>query len=126
MPEKLILLIDDDPLSNIFNSMLIKKSHPEAGIYAITSAREAISYLKDHDNKVPGLIFLDLNMPVMNGWDFLEEYKKLHLEINIVLVTSSDDSRDISRSREYKEVKQYLVKPMTPETLEMAIALMND
>jgi two-component SAPR family response regulator len=125
MSGKLILLIDDDPLSNIFNTMMIKKNHPGEEVLAITNANDAINYLKDDNRKVPELIFLDLNMPIMNGWDFLEEYKKLDLKINIVLVTSSNDSDDISRSKGYKEVKHYLVKPITSDSLKKAVALMD-
>jgi two-component SAPR family response regulator len=125
MPGGLILLIDDDPLSNVFNTMMIKKNHPGTEVSAITNARDALKYLNDDKRKRPELIFLDLNMPVMNGWDFLEEYKKLNLEINIVLVTSSDDSRDISKAKEYKEIKYYLVKPITTDNLKEAVALIS-
>ena len=125
MPGRLILLIDDDPLSNVFNTMMIRKNHPGTDVQAITSAMDALKYLQDDKKKRPELIFLDLNMPVMNGWDFLEEYKKLNLDINIVLVTSSDDSNDISRSRAYKEIKHYLVKPVTSDNLKIAVALID-
>ena len=125
MPGRLILLIDDDPLSNVFNTMMIRKNHPGTDVQAITSAMDALKYLKDDKKKRPELIFLDLNMPVMNGWDFLEEYKKLNLDINIVLVTSSDDSNDISRSRAYKEIKHYLVIPITSDNLKIAVALID-
>jgi len=116
MSTYLILLIDDDPVSNKFNSMIIQRNHPNIEIIALTGAMEAIQYLKDLTRK-PDLIFLDLNMPVMNGWDFMEEYHKLNLNIEIMIITSSEDPKDMDKAENYNEIKGYVVKPISKVAL---------
>ncbi len=117
-----VLLIDDDAISNVFNSMILKRNYPSVQIHATCGASEAIDYLKGNPLDKPTIIFLDLNMPVMNGWDFMEEYKKLNLGIDVVLVTSSDDIGDIARSKDFVEIKHYLVKPITVKDLKEVLA----
>ncbi len=121
MTTSLVLLIDDDNISNVFSSILIKKKCPQLEILILHSAIEAIKYLKDENNEKPMLIFLDLNMPVMNGWEFIEEFKKINLKIDIVLLTSSSNLEDVIRSQEYNEIKQYLIKPITAENLKKVL-----
>ncbi len=118
MPKPLILIIDDDHMSNVFNSMIITKYYPQVQIHDTTGASEAINYLKSDTSDKPSLILLDLNMPVMNGWDFMEEYEKLNLGIEVVLVTSSSDIRDLSRAKDYNDIKHYLVKPISVKDLK--------
>ncbi|HSZ24636.1 MAG TPA: response regulator [Cytophagaceae bacterium] len=125
MTKPFILLIDDDPMSNIFNTMKIKKIYPTIDVFSVTSAIEAIHYLKDKNKRIPSIIFLDLNMPIMNGWDFLEEYKIMNIGIDVILVTSSENAEDISKSKEYKEVKDYIIKPMTTENLQKIVEQNN-
>ena len=71
---------------------------------------------KDESNLLPDVIFLDINMPVMNGWQFLEQFKEVqpsfNKEIVIYSVSSSFDDRDINRSKEYTEVTDYIIKPV--------------
>jgi len=118
MKRNLIFLVDDDPMSNVFNSMMIRKKYPSMEIIAFTSAEEALSNLRSAGSRKPALIFLDLNMPVLNGWDFLEEFQKLSLAIDITLLTSSNEIEDMARSKEFVEVKHYLVKPISANALE--------
>ena len=113
-----IMIIDDDLLSNTFNTMIIQITHPDAEIQVYTNALEAMENLKNIQKVKPDLIFLDLNMPMMNGWDFLEEYKKLDLNISIVLVTSSNDPDDKLKLMKYKEIKRYFVKPISIDNLQ--------
>ena len=119
-----ILLIDDDAMSNVFNSIILKRNYPTIKIHTTRGASEAIDYLKADPINKPSIIFLDLNMPVMNGWDFMEEYKKLNLGIDVVLVTSSDDIKDIARSKDYDDIKHYLVKPITVENLAIVLTVL--
>ena len=125
MEKPIILLIDDDPMSNVFGSIIIKKNNPNYNVIPLNSAVEAIAYLKDETKTNPKLIFLDLNMPVMNGWEFLDEYRKLNLSINIVLLTSSSSLEDIIKSQEYIEIKQYFLKPITNDTLKQVVSLIE-
>lgn len=112
----MVYFIDDDPLSNKFNTMLIRKIHPDVEIVTFINAEEALTELRDAAAPKPEVIFLDLNMPVMNGWDFMDEFKKLDLKIEIVILTSSNDASDKKKAKEHKEVKDFVVKPLTKET----------
>lgn len=112
----MVYFVDDDPLSNKFNTMLIRKIHPDVEIITFINAEEALNKLKEKDAPKPEVIFLDLNMPVMNGWDFMDEFKKLDLNIEIVILTSSNDASDKKKAKEHTEVKDFVVKPLTKET----------
>ena len=109
----MVFFIDDDPLSNKFNTMLIRKIHPDVEIKTFTKAEDALTDLKDDDNQKPEVIFLDLNMPVMNGWDFMAEFKKIGLDIEVVVLTSSNDSSDKEKAEKNSQIKDYVVKPLT-------------
>lgn len=80
--------------------------------------KPSISFFENKDNSelLPDVIFLDINMPIMNGWQFLDEFKKMQNSIDknitIYLVSSSFDDRDISRSKDYAEVTDYIIKPV--------------
>jgi len=82
---------------------------------------EAIAFFSGENSKdpenLPDVIFLDINMPIMNGWEFLEEYEKIrnHFPKSMALyvVSSSVDDADIRRSRQYNSVTDYIVKPIT-------------
>jgi response regulator RpfG family c-di-GMP phosphodiesterase len=112
----MVFFIDDDPLSNKFNTMLIRKIHPDVEIKTFTKAEEALADLKEASNQKPEVIFLDLNMPVMNGWDFMAEFKKIGLDIEVVVLTSSNDSVDKEKAEKNKQIKDYVVKPLTKNT----------
>ena len=73
-----ILLIDDDPDDNFFHQVVIKQMDIVHRIDIANDGLEALSYLKDGQATPPELIFLDINMPRMNGWEFLAEYKHLN------------------------------------------------
>lgn len=109
----MVFFIDDDPLSNKFNTMLIRKIHPDVEIKTFTKAEDALNDLKDEKHQKPEVIFLDLNMPVMNGWDFMAEFKKTGLDIEVVVLTSSNDSSDKEKAGKNDQIKDYVVKPLT-------------
>ncbi len=109
----MVFFVDDDPLSNKFNTMLIRKIHPDVEIKTFTKAEDALADLKEPKNQKPEVIFLDLNMPVMNGWDFMAEFKKIGLDIEVVVLTSSNDSSDKAKAEKNTQIKDYVVKPLT-------------
>ena len=127
MPRKLntILLVDDDEEDNYFHSIVINKLNIVNQIDVANNGLEALSYLKDGKNSLPDVIFLDLNMPKMNGWEFLEEYKLLSPEqkakVLIVILTTSANPDDIRRAKEMEEVSGFSTKPLSAEFLDKLI-----
>ena len=124
MRGKKILLIDDDEDSNFLNSWIIKRGFAEV-IECYQSAQEALIFLKNNSekpDKLPDFIFLDLRMPLMDGFGFIAEFEKLPETIlnkcKIVVLTSSFDKEDYLRVSRNKYVIGFLNKPLTFEALE--------
>ncbi len=117
-----ILLIDDNPDDNFFHERIIGKSLCAEKVIAIESAIEALDFLKNVDPKeIPQLILLDINMPGMNGWEFLAEYSRLDKErrscIVVVLLTTSHNPDDEQLARTYDIVCDFKIKPLTEPIL---------
>ena len=131
MDQKLncIMLIDDDEPTNFLSNMIIEEAGCTRRIQIEDSVAKAINYLRisakpgygNNDHPVPDLIFLDINMPAMNGWEFLEKYHKLeneHLDkIKIVMLTTSLDPDDIVRAKKIPGVVDFKHKPLTEQIL---------
>ncbi|HWZ22144.1 MAG TPA: response regulator [Cytophagaceae bacterium] len=119
-----ILLVDDDETCNFITQKIITKLDISSHTYSTKNGREAMSFIEASSETVPvcpDLILLDLNMPVMDGIEFLEEFyanKKIkHADdINIYVLSSSDNIKDMEKVMKYK-VKGYITKPMTADKL---------
>lgn len=126
-----ILLIDDDTPTNYLHKMVIKKSGIETEVQALTSALDALDYLNGagkfagQEIRLPEMIMLDINMPAMDGWEFLEAYEQLNPEkrakIIIIMLTTSLNPADRERAAKHKEVVTFLNKPLQPGILEEVI-----
>ncbi len=119
------MLIDDDIDDNFFHEREIKKNNPANTVITKTTGEEALTYLrlrKDHHDIQPDLIFLDINMPGMTGWEFLDEYAQLDKDNQsiaiIIMLTTSDYSDDKDKSKDYQAVSDYIIKPLTKDKLE--------
>ncbi|MGA8854766.1 MAG: response regulator [Christiangramia sp.] len=109
-----IYLIDDQPISNFITKKLLELEGFNENVQDFTDPAEALeNVVKDED----ALIFLDLNMPVMNGWDFLEAMKNKNLHHRIIILTSSTSKIDKEKAKEYPCVIKYMVKPMNKKKL---------
>lgn len=114
------LLIDDDAINNFITESYLNCFFPDVAARSFTKAAEAINYLEKNrtiPEMHPRYILLDINMPVMNGWDFLDEFYRLKLEddyvdTQIYLLTSSIYTGDIDRANEHQLVKAYITKPI--------------
>lgn len=119
-----VLLIDDDESTNFLHEIIIKKAGITEQVVAQQSGSAALEYLQsknDGEYPQPDLIFLDINMPGMNGWEFLEEYKKLHEDqqgrLVVVMLTTSLNPGDAERAKGMAEIDDFKNKPLTVEML---------
>lgn len=126
-----ILVIDDDEPTNFFNQMILEESGCTRHIKIMQSGQEALDYLSvctqpgcdENEYPRPDLILLDINMPVMNGWEFLEEYKKYNTECyaKIVMLTTSLFPEDKIKAEETPEISGFENKPLTDEKLKAVL-----
>lgn len=122
---KVIMLVDDDQNDNFFHEREIKKINPAITVIEKTTGLDGLEYLesnKENKEVMPDLIFLDINMPILDGWDFLEKYKQLDKELQdlvvIIMLSTSGYPEDIERAMSFNCVSDYIIKPLTKEKLE--------
>jgi len=109
-----ILLVDDEYISNFINKKLIENI--DASIHAVEFVNPEQAFDNLHFLK-PDLIFLDINMPVMNGWDFLERMAEEEIDYKVIILTSSVNTIDRKMAMKYMNVIGYLEKPATINTI---------
>ncbi|MDG1572467.1 response regulator [Robiginitalea sp. M366] len=119
-----ILLIDDDEPTNFMNSLVLRKMQVAAQIHAVQSGQDALDYLTSEDkaqHPKPDLIFLDINMPGMNGWEFLEEYKQLDEKdrghVVVVMLTTSLNPDDRTKADTTPNINEFHIKPLTADAV---------
>ena len=112
-----IFLVDDDQTANFINEMQINRFSNNFNILTFTCAKQALEALKNII-KMPEFIFLDIDMPNLNGWEFIDHFKKLKISSKIVMVTSSLDPSDKLKAKELNEVVAFIEKPLVKSHLE--------
>ena len=117
---KTVLLVDDDPLACFVHERLIRLVRPTSEVVSHYSGEEAISFIRkgiEESATAPELVFLDINMPGMNGWGFLEHYQKIDWKgvssPILCMLTASGNPDDEVRARSYLEVADFVRKPLT-------------
>lgn len=120
-----ILLVDDDEVTNFVHKIVVEKANCAEKVVAIDNGMEALGYLEERANTTDektDLIFLDINMPAMNGWEFLAAYKKSQLarahNAAVVILTSSPNPNDMKRAQEDGLVKAFRQKPLTEDMIK--------
>lgn len=124
----IVMLVDDNEIDNFINERMLMGCQFAETIYINTSTRSAIEFLRNlsvnkklREGHLPSIIFLDINMPILDGFQFIEEFEKLDPElvksIRIVMLTSSINPSDIERSKKYKSVDGFIHKPLTDQVL---------
>jgi len=132
MKQKLncVLLIDDDEPTNFLNNMFIEQADCAEHIKIVCGGTEALEYLSESEESensepYPDLIFLDINMPAMDGWEFLDKYKKIKKENNgktvIIMLTTSLNPDDIIKAYEIPEISGFENKPLTTEKVDVIV-----
>lgn len=125
----LVLLIDDDETTNFLNKRLLEEMGVAKEIMVASNGKDAIDYLTeacvdnpDTDKKCPDLIFLDIKMPVMDGFSFLDEYQRRNLDarnhVIIMMLTSSASFYDLERLKNYSRVKKHYSKTLTKHDVQ--------
>lgn len=122
-------IIDDDDIYQLTTSILLKKTELVKKIIVFSNGLEAINFLKSEigqEDNIPDIVFLDVNMPVMDGWEFLEEFllikSTLPKTVVIYMVSSSVDERDVSKAKSISSLSGYIVKPISNQNIIDVIA----
>ncbi len=121
-------IIDDDPIFIYGTKRLMNEIEFCESIIVYNNGQDALDgllELSESGQKIPPFIFLDLNMPIMDGWEFLEELSKIPSnklkKTTIYIISSSVDPRDLEKVKNYKAVNNYILKPITPTDLETVL-----
>lgn len=119
------MVIDDSPIDRLLVEKMVRKAAFAEDVIGFESAKAALTYFKDNaevENSIPEILFLDINMPEMNGFDFLDECKtlmeRLKIKCRIIMLSSSLHSEDKNRALEHPYVEGFINKPLSFAALE--------
>ena len=121
---KSLYVIDDDKIYHFLFKNLLKQNGIDVVTKFFCDGAEAIEYIRLNNNEqLPDLILLDVNMPIMDGWQFLEEYSKIAMSLSkssrIYMISSSNSEVDMNKAKEFNDiVKDYYLKPICKEDLD--------
>lgn len=119
-----VLLVEDDPITIMVCDRIIKMTSFAEKVKSCENGKIAIDYLAalSENELIPTIIFLDINMPVMNGWDFLEEFEKIKARFTslprIYLLSSTVDPEDYKKAKNFSLVQDFISKPLSKEALQ--------
>ena len=130
-----VLCIDDDPIALLLSKLVLTKANFASEIVPLINGEEALNYLalnetkNNYDSNQNLIVFLDLNMPIMDGWEFLEKFQSQYYvnypNIKIILLTSSVDPSDKERANQFPIVLEFLSKPLSKEVLSRLVENYN-
>jgi len=119
---KKVYLIDDDDIFVFLTKKTILKVSSDIDVEVFSDGLQAITHIKevaDNPEELPDIIFLDLNMPVMDGWEFLAEYQDIYTSLarknELYIVSSSISPHEMERSRNISSVSEFIIKPLVKE-----------
>jgi CheY-like chemotaxis protein len=125
-----VCIVDDDIVYQITTKKILEKINGTKNILVFSNGEEAFEYLSkvvSDENALPDIILLDVNMPYMNAWQFLEAYRKLKplltKLITIYIISSSVSHNDIQKAKSMEDVKDYFVKPISMDQYAAMLAI---
>lgn len=124
-PIDLVMLVDDNDTDNFISKRIIEITKFAKEVEIKNSGKSALEYLeqnKDSEEKLPNIIFLDINMPIVDGFVFLYEFEKFDQNLKgkckVIILSSSDNKRDIDKIVNNNHVVKFITKPLTESALE--------
>lgn len=119
-------IIDDDPIFVFGAKIMLKKYNFCSNVEVYKNGKEALENMVPANRPIenfPDIIFLDLNMPVMDGWEFLEEFSKISKlgKVAIFVLSSSIDSRDLQRAKTFDVVNDFIEKPLSTDKIKQLV-----
>ncbi|WAC41258.1 response regulator [Pedobacter sp. SL55] len=130
-PSKInLLVIDDDDINIFIISKIVEKTGYNVEICAKHNGQLAIDYIKDlllNNQPLPHLVLIDINMPILNGWEFIEAFEALNIEVtnDMYMLSSSVYENDIEKAKSYKSVKGFISKPLSIDRLKELLAAIH-
>ena len=127
------IIIDDDEINNTLCRKIIEKTYPDAVITDFTDPKKGFDYIAGKYS-IPGseekaILLLDISMPVLTAWDFLDLFENLDAgiknRVKIHILSSSVNKADMSRAQSNKNVEYYLIKPLTKESIRLIVHVLN-
>lgn len=126
-PKIKLLVIDDDDINIFIISKIVEKTGYDVEICAKHNGQLAIDYIKElvaNNQPLPHLVLIDINMPILNGWEFIEAFEALDLALtnDMYMLSSSVYENDIEKAKSYKSVKGFISKPLSIDRLKELLA----
>ena len=131
MSERLkVIILDDDPISNFLTKKVIEKSHVATNVVVFQEPTELLTGLAENKVAYPDIIFIDLNMPKVNGWQFIDLFNEIDTneteKVNLIILSSSSNWEDIEMAGNISRVKDYIIKPLTIDVMESLCQSINE
>ena len=122
-----VYIIEDDSIAAFILKKEIERNGSFGEAYTFENGEIALQQLKKDNSNLPDIIFLDINMPIMDGWEFMDELVALKpdFEVPIFMLSSSINPADMSKARDHHKIKGFYSKPITQEMLENIIEILN-
>ena len=120
------IVVDDDPINNKLCRHIIKNTSADSEILDFTLPSQGLEHIKQNGSENKKILLLDLNMPIISGWDFLDRFndmeEKIKMRYKIYILSSSIDDRDRERAKENRYVSGYLTKPLTKDKVKTILS----
>lgn len=115
--------MDDDKIQHMINRKNLLRINPELELFFFENPKEALTWISEN---AVDLLLLDVNMPEMKGWDFLDQLVELNIQVEVKMLTASNDPEDEVMASKYPQVTDILVKPLVPAVISEFLGIVLD